>query len=198
MIKKILSLFLLVITGLSLSAQLEMINYGTPNNFEVATDLVMMPDGSKVIVGYKYTAQTNAAVIAELTANGTQATAVAASSNGIISYVSTEVPAAYLATGELPTAYVGGTSQWALLLGAKDTTDRPIYNAIQPMNAAGQVAPRSLRGNVLGLDFYVGLNNITSTKYYTMVFVNQLIDAYIPGPRNINFYAGINLKYHIK
>lgn len=54
------------------------------------------------------------------------------------------------------------------------------------------------RINQFGLDFYVGLNNITSTKYYTMVFVNQLSDAYIPGPRNINFYAGINLKYHIK
>ena len=110
-----------------------------------------------------YNKATDSAVIAELTASGTQATAVAATSNGIISYVSTEVPAAYLATGELPTAYVGGTSQWALLLGAKDTTDRPIYNAIQPMNAAGQVAPRSLRGNVLGLDFYVDANVVSTT-----------------------------------
>ena len=110
-----------------------------------------------------YNKATDAAVIAELTANGTQATAVAATSNGIISYVSTEVPAAYLATGELPTAYVGGTSQWSLLLSAKDTSDRPIYNAIQPMNAAGQVATRSLRGNVLGLDFYVDANVVSTT-----------------------------------
>lgn len=77
--------------------------------------------------------------------------------------MSTEVPAAYLATGELPTAYVGGTSQWSLLLGAKDSSDRPIYNAIQPMNAAGQVATRSLRGNVLGLDFYVDANVVSTT-----------------------------------
>jgi HK97 family phage prohead protease len=110
-----------------------------------------------------YNKATDAAVIAELTASGTQATAVAATSNGIISYVSTEVPAAYLATGELPTAYVGGTSQWSLLLGAKDSSDRPIYNAIQPMNAAGQVNPRSLRGNVLGLDFYVDANVVSTT-----------------------------------
>jgi len=110
-----------------------------------------------------YNKATDAAVIAELTASGTQATSVAASSNGIISYVSTEVPAAYLATGELPTAYVGGTSQWSLLLGAKDSSDRPIYNAIQPMNAAGQVNPRSLRGNVLGLDFYVDANVVSTT-----------------------------------
>jgi HK97 family phage prohead protease len=110
-----------------------------------------------------YNKATDAAVIAELTASGTQATAVAATSNGIISYVSTEVPAAYNATGELPTAYIAGTSQWALLLGAKDTTDRPIYNAIQPMNAAGQASPRSLRGNVLGLDLYVDPNCVATT-----------------------------------
>lgn len=54
------------------------------------------------------------------------------------------------------------------------------------------------RINQFGLDFYVGANNITSTKYYTMVFINQLTDAYIPGPKDINLYAGINLKYHIK
>jgi HK97 family phage prohead protease len=110
-----------------------------------------------------YNKATDSAVIAELTASGTQATAVAATSNGIISYVSTEVPAAYSATGELPTAYIAGTSQWALLLGAKDTTDRPIYNAIQPMNAAGQASPRSLRGNVLGLDLYVDPNCVATT-----------------------------------
>jgi len=49
-----------------------------------------------------------------------------------------------------------------------------------------------------GVDLYVGCHNITSTKYYTMVFVNQLSDAYLPGPQDINFYAGINLKYYIK
>lgn len=110
-----------------------------------------------------YNKATDAAVIAALTAGGTQGTAVAATSNGIISYVSTETPAAYLATGELATAYIAGTSQWSLLLGAKDTTDRPIYTALQPMNAAGQASPRSLRGNVLGLDLYVDPNAVATT-----------------------------------
>jgi hypothetical protein len=50
-----------------------------------------------------YNKATDAAVIAELTAGGTQATGVAADSAGIISYVSTQAPAAYLATGELAT-----------------------------------------------------------------------------------------------
>ena len=110
-----------------------------------------------------YNKATDAAVIAALTSGGTQATAVAATSAGIISYVSTEAPAAYLATGELATRYIAGTSQWSLLLGATDSTGRPIYNAAAPMNAGGQSAPTSLRGNVLGLDLYVDSNAVATT-----------------------------------
>jgi len=110
-----------------------------------------------------YNKATDAAVIAALTSGGTQATAVAASSAGIISYVSTEAPAAYLATGELATRYIAGTSQWSLLLGATDSTGRPIYNAANPMNNAGSSVPTSLRGNVLGLDLYVDPNAVATT-----------------------------------
>ena len=117
-----------------------------------------------------YAQATEAAVIAELTAGGTQAATTAASSDGIISYVSTEAPAAYLATGELATAYIAGTSQWSLLLGAKDSTGRPIYNAYNPQNNAGQAGPQSLRGNVLGLDLYVS-NKAVSTSIDESAFI---------------------------
>jgi HK97 family phage major capsid protein len=110
-----------------------------------------------------YNKATDAAVIAELTAGGTQGATVAATSAGIISYVSVEAPAAYLATGDLASAYIAGTSQWSLLLGATDTTGRPIYNAANPQNNAGQAAPRSLRGDVLGLDLYVDPNAVSTT-----------------------------------
>jgi hypothetical protein len=110
-----------------------------------------------------YNKATDAAVIAALTAGGTQAATTAASSAGIISFVSTETPAAYLATGEVASAYIAGTSQWSLLMGAVDSTGRPIYNAIAPSNAAGQTSPRSLRGNVLGLDLYVDPNAVATT-----------------------------------
>ena len=110
-----------------------------------------------------YNKATDAAVIAELTAGGTQGTAVAATSAGVISYVSTEAPAAYLATGDLATAYIAGTSQWSLLLGATDSTGRPIYNAAAPQNAGGASAPTSLRGNVLGLDLWVDPNAVSTT-----------------------------------
>jgi phage head maturation protease len=110
-----------------------------------------------------YNRATDAAVIAALTAGGTQATGVAATSAGVISYVSTEAPLAYLATGDLPSAYIAGTSQWSLLLGATDSTGRPIYNAYNPMNNGGVVGPQSIRGNVLGLDLYVDPNAVATT-----------------------------------
>ncbi|MBL7944244.1 MAG: TonB-dependent receptor, partial [Flavobacteriales bacterium] len=45
------------------------------------------------------------------------------------------------------------------------------------------------------LDVFGGANNILGTQYYQMVFINQLPDAYIPGPNEINFFGGIRLKY---
>jgi HK97 family phage major capsid protein len=110
-----------------------------------------------------YNKATDAAVIAALTAGGTQGATCAATSAGIISYVSVEAPAAYLATGELASAYIAGTSQWSLLLGATDSAGRPIYNAANPQNAGGASAPTSLRGNVLGLDLYVDPNAVATT-----------------------------------
>jgi len=45
------------------------------------------------------------------------------------------------------------------------------------------------------MNLYVGANNMTCTQYYTMVFLNQLPDSYIPGPDKINFYGGVGVKY---
>ena len=46
------------------------------------------------------------------------------------------------------------------------------------------------------VDAYFGINNITESKYYLMVFVNQLPDAYIPAPDKATYFAGVNLKYN--
>lgn len=45
------------------------------------------------------------------------------------------------------------------------------------------------------VDAFFGANNITSTQYYYMVFLNQLPDAYLPAPNKINYYGGINFKF---
>ena len=119
-------------------------------------------------------------VIAQIVAGGTQGATVAATSAGVISFVSTEAAAAYNATKRTATAYVAGTSQWSLLMGATDTTGRPIYNA-QPVaqNAGGTATPTSLRGNVLGLDLYVDANMVSTT-------VDE--SAFIIEPRSIEIF----------
>ena len=98
-----------------------------------------------------------------LMAAGTFGSATTADSAGIIAYSSEAASAVYKNTGYFAQNYVGNPAQYQALLGATDTTGRPIYNAIQPMNAAGQVAPSSIRGNVLGLDLFVSKNFAATT-----------------------------------
>ena len=110
-----------------------------------------------------YNKATDAAVIAEIVSGGTLATSQATTYLGIQAFIAQAGPAAYLATGELATGYIAGTSQWSLLIGAKDTTDRPIFTATNPYNAAGSSAPTSIRGNILGLDLFVDANMVSTT-----------------------------------
>lgn len=97
-------------------------------------------------------------VLAALVAAGTSATATTGDSDGVISYASEAAAAVYKNTGYFATNYIGNAAQWQLLMGATDTTGRPIYSASAPMNAGGLTTPTSIRGNVLGLDLYVDKN----------------------------------------
>lgn len=47
----------------------------------------------------------------------------------------------------------------------------------------------------ISINLFVGANNMTSTKYSYMVFVNQLPDAYMPAPNKMTYFTGLNLKY---
>lgn len=46
------------------------------------------------------------------------------------------------------------------------------------------------------LDTYVGVNNITGTKYPIMVFVNQYPDSYLAGPTEAVYFGSVNLRYN--
>lgn len=105
-----------------------------------------------------YLTSIDSAVLTALLNAGTYASATTADSDGVIAYSSQAAKLVYENTGYFAQNYIGNGAQWQLLMGATDTTKRPIYNAIQPMNAAGQVNPGSIRGNVLGLDLYVDRN----------------------------------------
>ncbi len=110
-----------------------------------------------------YLTTIDTAVVNALLTASTGSTHTTADSDGVIAFTSQAAAAIYKNTGYFAQNYVGNAAQWQLLMGATDTTKRPIYNAIQPMNAAGQVGPQSIRGNVLGLDLYVDKNFTETT-----------------------------------
>ena len=105
-----------------------------------------------------YRLATDSAMIAALTAQGTQAATKAGSIAGLISYIGVEAPAAYKSSSYFASNIVTNTDWWSQLIGAVDTTGRPIFNASQPWNAGGVSTPTSIKGNVLGLDLYVDKN----------------------------------------
>jgi len=107
-----------------------------------------------------YMNATDSAVISAINATGFTSTGVAATAAGLISYTAESTANVYKNSGYFAQNFVGSTGIYNLLLGAVDTTGRPIFNAYQPnpaslANAAGMVSNNSVRGNVLGLDLYV-------------------------------------------
>jgi HK97 family phage prohead protease len=111
-----------------------------------------------------YLTTIDTAVLTALLAAGTSASAVSADSDGIVAYSAQSAAAVYKNTGYFAQNYIANPAQWQALIGALDNTGRPIYNAIQPMNAAGDVRPSSIRGSVTGLDLYVD-KNFTQTAF---------------------------------
>jgi HK97 family phage prohead protease len=107
-----------------------------------------------------YMNATDSAVISAINATGFTSTGVAATAAGLISYTAESTANVYKNSGYFAQNFVGSTGIYNLLLGAVDTTGRPIFNAYQPnpsslANAAGMVSNNSVRGNMLGLDLYV-------------------------------------------
>jgi HK97 family phage prohead protease len=107
-----------------------------------------------------YMNATDQAVITAINATGFTSTGVAATAAGLISYTAESTANVYKNSGYFAQNFVGSTGIYNLLLGAVDSTGRPIFNAYQPnaaalANAAGMVSNNSVRGNVLGLDLYV-------------------------------------------
>jgi hypothetical protein len=110
-----------------------------------------------------YNKAVDAAVIAEIVSGGTQATTQAATIAGLQAYVAQAAPAVYAGAGEVATAFIAGTSVWSALIGANDTTGRSIFNAAVPSNANGVATPRTLRGDVMGLDLWVDSQMVSTT-----------------------------------
>jgi HK97 family phage major capsid protein len=113
---------------------------------------------------YAYLKRLDQTVLAALILASANATNTTADLDGIVAFATEGARTIYTNTGYFAQNYIANPAQWGALIGAQDTTKRPVFNALQPMNAAGQVTPSSIRGNVLGLDLYVD-KNFTATTF---------------------------------
>jgi hypothetical protein len=72
----------------------------------------------------------------------------------LLTWVSNASVNIYSNTKKFADAIVVSPQQWGNIM-AMNVDGRPIYNALQPQNAAGNAQPRSLRGSVNGIDLWV-------------------------------------------
>ena len=72
-------------------------------------------------------------------------------------------------------------TQWSNIMGMVDSSNRPIFTATNPMNAAGSVS-QSLRGNLLGLDLYVDYS-LTGVADGSIIVVNRDSYTWYESPR---------------
>ena len=131
-----------------------------------------------------YAKATDEAMFTQFVTSGTAGTAVAtADADGLQSFIATEAAAAYAATGGFATNLVSNASWWTVLLGAQDSTKRPIYAAANPVNNAGIASPQSVVGSVLGTNYYVDPYIGSGTGDDSMFLINPSAITFYEAPK---------------
>ncbi len=77
----------------------------------------------------------------------------------------------YTNTLRFASGVIVSPTQWSNIMGMVDSSNRPLFIASQPQNAAGNVS-QSLRGSLLGLDLYVDYS-LTGAADGSIVVVNR-------------------------
>jgi len=92
----------------------------------------------------------------------------------LLAWVSGAAVSVYSNTFKFADAIVVSPQMWGRIMSF-NVDGRPIYNALQPQNAAGNAQPRSLRGSVNGIDLWVD-TALSGTGDNSMYVINR--DAY--------------------
>ena len=77
----------------------------------------------------------------------------------------------YTNTLRFASGVIVSPTQWSNIMGMVDSSNRPLFIASQPQNAAGNVS-QSLRGSLLGLDLYVDYS-LTGVADGSIIVVNR-------------------------
>ena len=127
-----------------------------------------------------YAKATDSAVAAVLAASGTQASTQAGTTAGFIAYAGKESAACFASSKKKARNVVINTDWWGTLLGAVDSTGRPLFTASNAQNNPGTQAVDSLEGNIMGLNTYVD----------PYIAASGLVDdsAFIIAPETITWY----------
>ena len=116
----------------------------------------------------------NSAIIVAGAANPASGYGTNITAPELLAWVSAGAVNVYENTFKFADAIVVSPAMWGLIM-SMNVDGRPIYNALQPQNAAGNAQPRSLRGSVNGLDLWVD-TALTGTGDNSMYVINR--DAY--------------------
>jgi len=87
----------------------------------------------------------------------------------------------YTNTLRFASGVIVSPTQWSNIMGMVDSSNRPLFIASQPQNAAGNVS-QSLRGSLLGLDLYVDYS-LTGAADGSIVVVNRESFTWYESPR---------------
>ena len=120
----------------------------------------------------QYARETNAYNSAEIITGATKtATGIGSDITAaeFLTWVAGGAVSVYSNTFKFADAIVVSPQMWGRIMGFNDA-GRPIYNALNPMNAAGNAQPRSLRGSVNGIDLWVdtALSGLGSNSMYVI------------------------------
>jgi phage head maturation protease len=87
----------------------------------------------------------------------------------LLAWVSAGAVSVYANTFKFADAIVVSPAMWGRIMSF-NVDGRPIYNALQPQNAAGNAQPRSLRGSVNGIDLWVdtALSGLSDGSMYVI------------------------------
>jgi len=138
-----------------------------------------------------YAQATDKAVLAALVSGGTlPAATYAATAAGFISYAGTESAACFAGSKKKARNLVINTDWWGTLLGATDTSGRPLFTASNAQNNPGVMSGQMIDGNIMGLNTYVDPYVTASTK----------IDdsAFIIAPESVTFYEAPTTRLQVQ
>jgi HK97 family phage major capsid protein len=131
----------------------------------------------QLLMAQAYAKATNVAVRTALqTGASADATAITLPWDGaeMAGFVARASDSIYTNTLRFATGVIVSPTQWSNIMGMVDSSNRPLFMASQPQNAAGSVS-QSLRGSLLGLDLYVDYS-LTGVADGSIVVVNR--DSY--------------------